>query len=63
MIVWATYSRAGLPGMILLACQCVKNLIANSGVYSIESVKSTLTLHIGLSAGEVAGTSRSDVTL
>jgi len=55
LVVWATYSRTGLGGMTVLASQCFKEMIATNGTYTVESVKGTLNLHVGIGAGEVTG--------
>lgn len=55
LVVWATYSRTGLGGMTVLASQCFKEMISQCGTYTVESVKGTLNLHVGIGSGEITG--------
>eukprot|EP01114_Cavostelium_apophysatum_P003087 TRINITY_DN1281_c0_g1_i1.p1 TRINITY_DN1281_c0_g1~~TRINITY_DN1281_c0_g1_i1.p1 ORF type:complete len:1564 (-),score=458.03 TRINITY_DN1281_c0_g1_i1:93-4784(-) len=52
---WPCSTRAGISGMIMLACQCAKALLKNLNDYSVEGTGCVLRLHIGVGAGEVSG--------
>jgi hypothetical protein len=56
-VIWPTHTRSGLSGMILLACQCALALLQDLSNYQVPLCENAmLRLHIGIGAGEVAGT-------
>jgi len=54
LVVWPI-DRPGLSEMVLLSCQCAKELLESMSSYEVEGTGCVLRLHIGVGAGEISG--------
>eukprot|EP01119_Soliformovum_irregulare_P003319 TRINITY_DN1370_c0_g1_i1.p1 TRINITY_DN1370_c0_g1~~TRINITY_DN1370_c0_g1_i1.p1 ORF type:complete len:1601 (+),score=583.09 TRINITY_DN1370_c0_g1_i1:488-4804(+) len=57
LVIWPATSAQGLPGMIILASICAKELLTSLNEYTVPTPagKAILRLHIGLGAGPAGG--------